>query len=109
MQPHEVLPASAESHISHGHSPFVLVKPLYRHMPPVCVQVRSCASGGLRDPALYPHFAAACKYLVGAVQLDAAALALRRRCEDPSVALAIDSKPPVPVLAVRLAPACALS
>ena len=56
-------------------------------------EVRSCASGGLRDPALYPHFAAACKYLVGAIQLDAAALSLRRRCEDPSVLMAVDTKP----------------
>jgi hypothetical protein len=57
--------------------------------------VRSCASHGLRDPTLYPHFTAACKYLVGAIQLDAAALALRRRCEDPSVLLSLDAKPQV--------------
>ena len=57
--------------------------------------MRSCASGGLREPGLYPHFAAACRYLVGAVQLDAAALTLRRRCEDPAVLLAADAKPAV--------------
>lgn len=42
-------------------------------------------SRGLGDPGRFPHFAAARQYLIGALQLDLAAAALRARCADPLV------------------------
>jgi len=42
---------------------------------------------------MYPHFNAACAYLLGAAQLDAAALALKRRCIDPALAAELERKP----------------
>lgn len=56
-------------------------------------EVSHTASGLLADPGRYPHFAAAREYLLGALRLDAAALALRARLEDPAVAAALDCKP----------------
>ena len=57
------------------------------------LKVSYTASGVLNDASRYPHFAAAREYLAGALRLDAAALALRARMEDPAVAVALDSKP----------------
>ena len=73
------------------------------------LKVSYTASGALNDPCRYPHFVAAREYLAGALRLDAAALALRARMEDPAVAAALDCKPDLllgamahPHLAVRV-------
>ncbi|CAK0783742.1 hypothetical protein CVIRNUC_006941 [Coccomyxa viridis] len=55
-------------------------------------EVTHCASGGLRNVKNYPHFNQACKYLVHMVQLDAAAMNLKRRFEDPNITASLEAQ-----------------
>jgi hypothetical protein len=48
-------------------------------------EVSHACSRGLGDPGRFPHFSAARQYLIGALQLDLAAAALRARSTNPLV------------------------